>query len=151
MYKLKKMKTKILFTAMLLILTMPGMSNNDAVNAATSDETIRICTTPDTRSLVESWTTDFRKNNPEFDFEIKSTGYSDFNDELANDNSLGFLLKRPGISIAGESLWQMVVGRDVIVPVISSENPFAETLKAEGISQKNLSGIVKSETSPDWN
>ena len=145
------MKTKILLIVSLLLLGTLSTSSKNAVNTAIPDETIRICTTTDTRTLVESWTTNYRKSNPEINFEIKSTNFSEFNNAIAAGNTLGFMIKRPDVSMIGESMWKMVVGRDIIVPVISRENPFAETLKEKGVLVNDLSALIKSGKSPDWN
>ncbi len=147
----KTMKTKILLTATLLILVTLGMGSKIAANAAMSDKTVLIRTTPESRSLVESWTKDYTKNNSGINFEIQPLNFSAFSDELTNSNTLGFFVKRPDVSMVGESMWQMVVGRDIIVPVISRENPFAEILNAEGVSVKELSALTKSKEMQNWN
>ena len=72
------MKVRNVAAGLLLLLTLV-VSSKDVVKSSSSNETIRICTTPDTRHLVESWTNDYVKNNPEFNFEIKAQNFSEFN------------------------------------------------------------------------
>ncbi len=52
-------------------------------------------------------------------------------------------MQRPDVSMVGESMWKITVGRDVIVAVINSENPYTEMLNKKGVSVKELSEIIE--------
>lgn len=144
------MDTKILLTAGLLFLVAFGISRPDAGNPASSDETIRIYATPDTKGIVESWTSIYSVNNPGTSFEISTINLSEFNTALTNENTLGILLKSPEVKMAGGTMWQTVVGRDVIVPIINRENPYTEILNKKGVTAKDLSEAILTQQSKTW-
>ncbi len=144
------MKTKIVLSTMLLVLAWLGISSKDAGNPASSNKAIKICTTPETRNLIESWVTDYSVNNPGISFNVRPLNPSEFSSELSSENTLGFILKNPGIQMFDETKWQMIVGHDVIVPVINRENPYIEILNSKGISAKELSDCIKTGQQKSW-
>ena len=48
-----------------------------------------------------------------------------------------------------ESLWNVVIGRDVIVPVINAKNPFLDEINLHGVSPELLSVFVKNAGLPE--
>ena len=52
--------------------------------------------------------------------------------------------------LKNESLWKVVVGRDVIVPVINAKNPFLDEINQHGISPDVLSAFLKNEDYRNW-
>ncbi len=47
--------------------------------------------------------------------------------------------------------WNVLVGKDVIVPVISTGNPLLKDLKEKGVTTASLSGFLGSKDSRSWN
>ncbi len=144
------MKTRILMIIVLLLLVIAGTNSNEAVNSASDNETIRICTTSGTRGLAESWIAEYNKTNPEQSFEVRQLNFSEVREGVAENNSLGFLMQRPDVSMVSGSMWRLTVGRDVIVAVMNKENPFAEMLDRKGVSAKELANFIEKEGDRTW-
>jgi glycine cleavage system H lipoate-binding protein/ABC-type phosphate transport system substrate-binding protein len=50
----------------------------------------------------------------------------------------------------GDDEWAMIVGRDVIVPVINADNPLIGRIRSKGLSPENLSVFIKEPSSASW-
>ena len=61
--------------------------------------------------------------------------------DLIKEGSIGFVSNEFYSGLKNESLWNEVVGRDVIVPVINAKNPFLDEISQHGISPAALSDI----------
>lgn len=144
------MKTKILFIVALLLSVITGTSSNEVSNAASENETVRICTMPATQKLAESWIAEYNKTNPALNFEINPVNLSGFAKHISENNTLGFLMQRPDVSMVSESMWRITVGRDVIVAVINSENPYTEMLNKKGVTVKELADIIANKQNRKW-
>jgi glycine cleavage system H lipoate-binding protein len=64
---------------------------------------------------------------------------------------LGFFSSRDLTGIRNESGWNMIVGRDVIVPVINKLNPALEKINQTGLSADALLRIMNSAEGEKWN
>ncbi len=77
------MKTKILIIVALLLSVITGTSSNVVSNATSENETVRICTTPATQKLAESWIAEYSKTNPNLNFEITPVNLSGFAENIS--------------------------------------------------------------------
>ncbi|MGM0666657.1 MAG: hypothetical protein ACQETA_04995 [Bacteroidota bacterium] len=101
---------------------------------------VQLLVNPELSELVNKWITEYSAGNPgteirQFDIGDASSGYN-----LKQEGVLGIIAEEDLRSMDRGSLWSMVVARDVIVPVISSKNPFAGTLDKTGISPGKFAG-----------
>ncbi|MBC8320359.1 MAG: hypothetical protein H8E34_06540 [Bacteroidetes bacterium] len=53
-------------------------------------------------------------------------------------------------TLSDESLWKIVVGRDVIVPIINSKNPFLDKIYQQGISTEEFAQIFENPEIQHW-
>ena len=63
--------------------------------------------------------------------------------DLIKEGSIGFVSNEFYSGLKSESLWKVVIGRDVIVPVINAKNPFLEEINLHGVSPEHLSVICE--------
>lgn len=64
-----------------------------------------------------------------------------------NGNSISII---EGNFRQGNGEWAMVVGRDVIVPVINAGNPLIARIRSKGLSPENLSLFIREPASSSW-
>ncbi len=144
------MKTRILLTFLLFLAVFKVNSSNATGKTEAENEKIRICATSEIRSLAESWVSEYSKANPDSKFEFSQFNFAENSEKIQESNTLGFGLQKPDVSVTGQPIWMMAVGRDVIVAVINSENPFIEALYKKGVSEKELADLLNNEKQKSW-
>jgi glycine cleavage system H lipoate-binding protein/ABC-type phosphate transport system substrate-binding protein len=142
---MKKLVVLISFMALLV----SGMSAQTP-NSQEEGARVQLLVNPDLSELVNKWITEYSASNPDieikqFDIGDKSSGY-----DLKQQGVLGIVAEEDLHSMDHGSLWSMVVARDVIVPVVSSKNPFAETLGKTGISPGKFTGAYADDGVLTW-
>ncbi len=143
------MKTRILFTA-LLLLGLVGWSSTDAAKQASEQEPVKVCVTPGTGSLAGTWISAFNQTNPNIQFELKQLGLAEMKAELSTENAVGIVMQRPDVTMVAESMWHLTLGREIIVAVTNASNPFMETLKSRGVTTAELASSIGSKHA-NWN
>ena len=139
------MKKTVLLTICLILLhtgilecqkvrTEPSRNPVNAVNVAG---------TPETEALVAMWVKGFLEQNPGTEISLLSAEKSaDADIRFVTGNSDGF---------SGDAdSWKMVVGRDVIVPVIHDSNPFLAKISEHGMSPGQFAAILSGDGSYTW-
>ncbi len=133
----------------LVALIMSGIS---APTTDPQDEKnmVQLLVSPELSELVNKWITEYSAGNPDvsiqqLDIYDESSGY-----DLNKEGVLGIVTEEYLHSIGRESLWSMVVARDVIVPVISSQNPFSESINTNGLSPGQFAGVYTEPGKLTW-
>ncbi len=98
---------------------------------------------PETQSLTMSWIEAFRIANPGAKVNIMTDpGYGSADIRIITSGN-------PDLAENPDS-WKIVVGRDVIVPVMSTSDPLLEPVSERGISPSGFAAILSSEGSYTW-
>lgn len=111
---------------------------------------VQLLVNPDLSELVNKWITEYSASNPgtvikQVDIGDAVSGY-----DLEQEGVLGIVAEEDLHAMDRGSLWSMVVARDVIVPVVSSKNPYAETLAKTGISPGKFTGAYSENETLSW-
>lgn len=145
------MKTPIAFFIGFLLLMLNCNASNEIgtdKDKTSPNGTLNIKCTPDLYNLTSVWASEYNKLHPESGIRVERSTFE--NPESTNDESLGFI---SGISIASlnnEANWKIVVGRDVIAPIMNSQNPFLNEIAHQGISQENFARIFNNPEVQNW-
>ncbi|NQU87946.1 MAG: hypothetical protein HQ541_19530, partial [Mariniphaga sp.] len=136
------MKTKIVLTTCLLILSACFVNNIILANK-TQNKDITILSTPRLNQLSNKLINEYKKTYPEQN--IQGVDFEEINlsESLTNTMSLALVSQEDISSLIDQSLWKMLIGRDVIVPVINAGNPFLDTLEKQGITPTGLAEIIR--------
>jgi len=140
----------ILFIGLLLVnFSFPEDIKKDIRIKPAEIDSITLLSSPDLYNLTEAWADEFCRLNPDVKIGvIKITGTN--GDKKADiTKNLGFISNEFAEMFEG-STWNIVVGRDVIVPVFNTKNPFVNEIYRQGISPENLSRIFKDEGLKSW-
>ncbi|HCC70200.1 MAG TPA: hypothetical protein DEQ09_03495 [Bacteroidales bacterium] len=113
-------------------------------------DTVHVLISPELTELVDKWIIEYSADDPEImirkaDITVDKSRY-----DIGNDGVIGIVTEDYLHTMHGESLWSMVVARDVIVPVISSENPFCELISNSGISPGQFAGFYTEPGKLTW-
>jgi glycine cleavage system H lipoate-binding protein/ABC-type phosphate transport system substrate-binding protein len=145
------MKNNILLISGLLLLICGNISSKEkAISSnATSGDSIVIVSSPDLFELSSLWAKEYQLVNPAA--KIQLTSLLDNNmTALHPDANLEFVSRGYYASLNKEAAWKEVIGRDVIVPVINSKNPFMEEIIQQGVSSERLLQIFTHPDNRNW-
>jgi len=145
------MKTRVFLTITMLLLDClyaiskdPTSSNNNS-----SSSTINVAASPELYDLTMKWATEYCRLNPTQKISVSKASEIDVSERVSS-GEMGFISEELYLKLDNRSMWSMVVGRDVIVPVMNSKNPLLNEICIKGISTKELVEIVKNKGSVNW-
>jgi len=147
-YKINYMKRATFF---LIIQLLWGFSiSASAEEKPQVADTIEIFSTPELLSLTRNLTGEYSRLFPEVNMKISILP------EVANgrlplaEGKLKFVSGGYYQEMKDNSAWKVIIGRDVIVPVINSENPFLAEVLQKGISPENLRQAFENNANHNW-
>lgn len=107
---------------------------------------INVSSTPELYQLAVNWVSEFSKSNPStrinLDQKLEPKAQTVNNLSLASDDNSAM--------VNSQSNWKMVIGRDVIVPIINSGNPMITILNQQGVSQSKFSMLFRDPAKRNW-
>ena len=141
---------KLIFIFIGLLLLY--FSNNLVVaqESSSTESTINIISTPDLYNLTNDWASEFSRLNP--GIKIKVIKFTDT--KLTNVKNAGpnicIVSNETYANINHTELWKMKVGKDALVPVLNSKNPFLPEIKKLNISPEILAQILMNPANRKW-
>lgn len=140
---------KIIFLLMgaLLIISSKSFSiqKNDKENA------VNIVCSPDLFYLIEQWSGEYNKLYPEKNINVIEADSKEFSEILSINSGMGFISDKYNKLFESKSLWEIVIGRKIIVPIVNGNNPFMDKIIDHGISSIELSKVITSSSTKYWN
>ncbi|SHI52865.1 Glycine cleavage system H protein (lipoate-binding) [Tangfeifania diversioriginum] len=141
------MKNKnILYTCLLMMLLF-GPTGITAQNTAA--DKISVLTTRDLANLTETLTNEYSRTNPRITFQFESAEEFDFKKLKNKEIDLAFTSGKADLEVE-QSFLKLLIGREIVVPVINAQNPFLDEIKAQGISAAQLSEILTGTEPGTW-
>ena len=146
------MKTKIfLFLAFLFLSCSITIGKETKIrNNSTDEGTFSVYAIPDLYNLTKKWTSEYERLNPLVKINVIQSENTDITGMLDSDGKIGFVSEEYCVSQSIQSNWKIVVGRDVIVPVMNASNPFLDEIYRKGISSRGLSRILENTENQYW-
>ena len=136
-----------------VLLLLAGLCltcRSDKTHDRSGKDTMVLNSSPELYELTREWAGVFCKLNPEMEIEVVNTGESAIAEKFNNTSQLNFVTSNFESEIYDRSLWKIVVGRDIIVPVINASNPCAEEICSHGISPAGLARILNNPDDTRW-
>jgi hypothetical protein len=99
------------------------------------ESTLNVFATPGLYNLTVKWTDEYAGVNPKLKIHVIQD--NNFNGILNTHEGIGFTDDESWIA-HNPANWNMIVGRDIIVPVMNKSNPFSDKIIAEGITAESL-------------
>ncbi|MEI8004609.1 MAG: hypothetical protein WCI48_00270 [Bacteroidota bacterium] len=147
------MKTKVL--SIICLLTLLCFSNSDSLNAenqikSTDQGSITVYSTPALYDLTSGWARDYNTLNPGRNIKVSRLPANDIAVRLGSGNDICFASQEFRAGKKNVSGFQVIVGREIIVPVISSKNPFLKEISEKGISREALASSFMAPGKMKW-
>ena len=143
---------KHLFTLLISLLVLSGEGSEylkeKVPGDQASDNTLTVYYSPDLNDLVNKWISEYRKNNQGIEIRIIDVT-KNFPGESGNGSEIGFISGNYS-SYYHNSMWNTVVGRDVLIPIFNSRNPFADEISKTGITLEKLRQVVIGQGDNNW-
>jgi len=134
-----------------MLLSICPNSNGTEINKGISKEvSMTVLCSPDLYNLTNRWVEEYGKLNQDYKIKVQkidpnsvdNPNNSGFNVGLVSESSLSLLEKPTNLSI--------IVGRDILIPIINANNPLKIEIFNQGISSLNLAGFFKSRGDQNW-
>jgi glycine cleavage system H lipoate-binding protein/ABC-type phosphate transport system substrate-binding protein len=136
------MKKIFLFASILFLSSYPQYGRPGILLS----DSLRIFCTPENYGLAVTWAEEYNSSAGGKVSILKATDASAA--DLVKKGIAGFAGAASPVTAA--SSWKMIVGRDVIVPVINSANPFIDKIATGGVTRERLTEFISNPDSRSW-
>jgi glycine cleavage system H lipoate-binding protein/ABC-type phosphate transport system substrate-binding protein len=146
------MKKVVCFLTVLLLVSYGSLSVGASVTSVytSADDSIRVVCAPELLSLTEKWAAEYKKINPEVKIRVvQATGELSASN-LFRSGAIGFVPDNYLSAVNDESAWKVVVGRDVVVPIMNANNPYLNEINRNGISAGSLRMFLTGPGADTW-
>jgi ABC-type phosphate transport system substrate-binding protein len=146
------MKTRIFLIAALLIVSLCNASNKETetTKAREIEGSMNVWTTPDLYSLTMIWTAEFTRVNPKATINVLKSDNANVAGMLKTPDGVGFITDATYAGLDRQSIWTMLSGHDIIVPVMNKKNLFLEQIYRNGITTSCLTSMFNGSEKPEW-
>ncbi len=144
------MKRIILIPALLVLLPLLGLS--PATAAADGQDAgapgLTVYTTPGLAPLAGTWQQAWAETHPSTPLHITTLAAADLS--VSGSRAVVLLREEECASLAEKPAWKMPVGRDVVTPIVSTRNPYFETIAGQGVPAAGLARLFGGPAHMDW-
>ena len=118
---------------------------------ATVSDTLRIMSSPDLYNLAVTWADEYGSVTKGVSVKVIMAPGTKESEDLIGSGMIGFVSAKDYPGVRNESGWNTIIGRDVIVPVFSNQNPSREKINLHGLTSEMLLRIMNSKEGEKWN
>src|SRR5665647_1964200 len=127
-----------------------AVSRSDNPNVFTTVQsmtnTAKISSSPELYNLAQNWVKDYNAANPSSMIFLEQAVAG----KAETAENLFLVSDENAPALTNPSNWKMVVGRDVIVPIISAKNPMLNQLTQVGLSAEKFAMLFKGTETKNW-
>jgi glycine cleavage system H lipoate-binding protein/ABC-type phosphate transport system substrate-binding protein len=140
--------TFFLIVGFVLFFATDSANSQESKSTDLQTGSVSIMCTPDLNELTSKWAEEYSSLNPEVKIDVNKVSFE--STKLGTGENLGFMSNK-ALSVSNDAgLWKLAVGRNVIVPVINSGNPYLTELQKKGIAQEQFIQIFKNVGTANW-
>jgi len=146
------MKTRIILFITLFLLSCSIANSKEAEigNNPSMKGSINVFATPDTYNLTMKWASEYCSLNPKMKINVIKSTNKNVAGMLNTEAGIGFISEESYTGLSNQSNWKIVVGRDVIVPVMNASNPYLDEINRKGISPETFARILENPENQNW-
>ena len=136
----------------LLLINYSSLSCNELIakNNLSTGDSIKIVSTPDLFNLSVKWASEYNRLNPGTKIKVIDVSDSKIAGDLIEKGNIGFISNELNSKSEFGGKWNIVVGRDVIVPVMNAKNPFINEISVHGVSRDAFLRFLSDPASQNW-
>jgi len=146
------MKTLIVLIVIVTLLVATSAHTNGVSKGKSppGTDSINILSSPYLIDITKTWINEYNIANPEVALSVTGVHDQELNELLQTSNTIGLFSKNYLSSSTIDENWKIVVGRDVIVPVMNPANPFREEILQKGISPQEFARLFTTPDERSW-
>jgi len=148
---LSAMKTILLLSVAILLSAFPVKVYSQEVASSGADskkDLVTVHCSPDLYELASTWAAEYCRLNPGKLIKVEAPGPNSA--VPGTTNNLGFISSKTQSAPASDKVWRMVIGRDIIVPVMNASNPLWSNISKTGLSPDMMAGIFSNPDKQNW-
>jgi glycine cleavage system H lipoate-binding protein/ABC-type phosphate transport system substrate-binding protein len=139
-----------LFYASAPVLNAVSSPGNSSTGITACGDSLLVWCSPDLFPLASLWAEKFNADHPGAGAKAVSVPADRMVGGIDMEGNIGFVTSEY-LPVSDEKpAWRMVVGRDVIVPVINPENPYLDKINRAGISREKFISAITVTENPVW-
>ncbi len=143
---------KVICLLISLFLLSPVLKTQDKQSAdkKQNNNSVKVLAGEDLYEISSVWATEYNSLNPGAGISVQRISEVNGAEDIIKKGSVG-LVTGNEISFSGQqSILTSVAGRDVIVPVINTKNPYINYIDVHGVSSEQLGRILSGKTNQTW-
>lgn len=147
------MKAKIFLSFSLFLLLFPGRlisSDQDPSGTSPLQGSLKVYSVAELSQLSTVWATEFNRLHPGIEIRVETIGDDPVAETPGSGDRITFITGNHPYKISTDQNWRIVVGRDIIVPVINTKNPLLEQIIASGVAPEKLIRAFKELSAQNW-
>jgi glycine cleavage system H lipoate-binding protein/ABC-type phosphate transport system substrate-binding protein len=123
-----------------------GPDNQTDDGTPPTETTLNIAYSPALDELATIWTTEYSKLNPT----LKTNLYVIADNQDIPGSNLRLFTNDDAMSLNDDKLWKMVIGREVIVPVMNANNPMRNEIYRQGLTADKFRQLISDQQNQTW-
>jgi glycine cleavage system H lipoate-binding protein len=144
------MKKTICLLINLLLMSSGSLFSTIRGNSLSPGDSVKMLVTPDLYNISVRWADGYNRLVPREGIRVAQLSDASAFEAAIRKGGIGFTSGGNVQLLNNESLWKMVVGRDIFVAVINAGNPFMEEIYRKGVSPAALARFLGDEKSRNW-
>jgi glycine cleavage system H lipoate-binding protein/ABC-type phosphate transport system substrate-binding protein len=146
------MKTRIFLTIVLLLLTCCfAIGEEEKTGRTNSPEgSFTVNTSPDLFNLTSKWADEYQNLNPLVKIKVNKLPEANVPEIIGSESGIGIFSGKLNSALKNNSSWNMIVGRNVVVPVMNEKNPLFTEITTKGIPENDLIRIIREPQNVSW-
>lgn len=132
------------------IWALSASGKSDSKEIPVPESRLRLCVEADLYDFSKVWSDRFSIGNSSQAIELIDSGTSQLNLDGESEDMLYILSDFRSHDIIKSFSWKMILGQEVLVPIMNSDNPLAETICAKGVSMDGLRKVTENPALADW-
>lgn len=141
------MKTKTVILLSLMLFFSIGLKSENKPSG--TESVLSLYTTPEVKQISGKWVEKYNLEHSGFQMNVVTALPGEI-PALISGRGLAIVTDDQKAQAGGMNNWSIVLGRDIIVPVISGANPMMAAIRAKGISPDNLAMTIADPASATW-
>ena len=111
-----------------------------------AEQSLKVSSSAELKILAQSWINNYNSTHPSEKIILDQF----IEGKTQTFDNLSFITEKNSLEINSQTNWKMVVGRDVIVPVINAKNPMMGQLQQTGISSTKFALLLNDPDKRSW-
>ena len=142
-------KFLFLFAVLLSFYSIAAPNATPDKEKTSAAEKIHILCSPDLYPVVQQWSVEISKQHPRFK-NIVVLNANEISEITAGEADLRFISNYAFELANASASWKIIIGRDILIPVINSNNPLMDQMNEKGTKISDLAVMLNNQNESNW-